>query len=196
MDGGLRGQPGDETAGRVHAAAAVDAYLHERHVGPPVEVERRAAPVALRMGRFLLHFQDEVVFIDRRHARLVKLLFRGLKVPHNAGRTFITGILNKPYQAEIQQVISCDHEQVVIKAQFVDSELDVAHGAEARLVRRRAVVEDGDALPGSRPFLEDMRELVVGNDDVAIDTAGGVDVVDEPVQDGLVPYLQEGFGEA
>ena len=106
------------------------------------------------------------------------------------------------HQAEIQQVVPRHHQQVVVQAQRVDGELDVPHGAKARLVRGGSVVQDGDTgsrvKPGMRgrgPVLEDRGELVVGDDDVLVDEAGPVDVVDEPVQDGLLPYLQEGLGE-
>lgn len=36
---------------------------------------------------------------------------------------------------------------------------------------------------------------MVADHDVFVDKAGTVDVVDEPVQDGLVLHLEEGFGE-
>ena len=127
------------------------------------------------------------------------------------GRSLLLRILQETHQAEIQQVVPRHHQQVVVQAQRVDGELDVPHGAEARLVRGGSVVQDGDrcpirsgmttdVIPGLtgnlfRPVLEDRGELVVGDDDVLVDEAGPVDVVDEPVQDGLLPYLQEGLGE-
>ena len=36
---------------------------------------------------------------------------------------------------------------------------------------------------------------MVGDDDVLIDTAAGGDVIDQPVEDGLVAYLQQGLRE-
>ncbi len=38
-------------------------------------------------------------------------------------------------------------------------------------------------------------EAVVGDDDVFVDKTAGGDVIDEPVEDGLFPNLQEWFGE-
>ena len=38
-------------------------------------------------------------------------------------------------------------------------------------------------------------EAVVGDDDVLIDETAGGDVIDQPVQDGLITDLQQGLGE-
>ena len=133
----------------------------------------------------------------------MELLLRRLVVPHDAGSSLLPGVLKEPYQAEIQHVVPGDDQQVVIQAQRVDGELDVAHGPEPGLVRGGPVVQDGDLFRFLRfarndrrsPVFEDRGELVVGDDHVLVDQAGAVYVVDEPVQDGLLPYFQEGFRE-
>ena len=193
MDGGDAGEPGDETAGGVHAAAAVDALLDEGDIGTAVKVEGRAAPMAARLGRFFLHREDAVGVVDRRDTGLAEFLLRRFEIPHDAGRPLLPGVPHELYETEIQEVVSGDDEEVVVQPERVDGELDVAHGTEAGVVGGGAVVQDGHAC--RRPVLEDGRELVVGNDDILIHEAGGIDVVDEPVQDGFVPDFQEGFGE-
>ena len=190
----LAGEPGDKTSGGVDPAAAVDADLNEGDILAAIVVERRAAPVALGVGGFFDHRQDQAVLIDRGDSRLAELLDRGLVVAHDAGRALRAGVVDKAHEAEIQQVVAGDDQEVVVQAQAVDGELDVADGAEAGFVGGGAVVEDGDTFTFC-PFLKDPRELMIGNHHVFIHHAGLVDVVDQPVQDGLVPHLQEGFRE-
>ena len=58
MDRHLGGKPGDETAGGVGSATGGDAPGDKRHILPPIDVERRGAPVASRLGRFFFHGDD------------------------------------------------------------------------------------------------------------------------------------------
>ena len=69
-------------------------------------------------------------------------------------------------------------------------------GAQAGLVGRCAVVHDGDPLrlrPG--PGLKVVGKLVVRDDYVFVHQASAVDIIDEPVEDGLVAHREQGLGE-
>jgi hypothetical protein len=61
-------------------------------------------------------------------------------------------------QAEIEQVVSGDHEQVVRDPCAIDDELRVSDRSQAILVRGRTVVVD-DHTASSRPFVEARRFL-------------------------------------
>lgn len=58
VDGGLGGEPGDETAGGISATAFGYALLEELQILLLVEVEGRTAPVAFGVGGFFLHGED------------------------------------------------------------------------------------------------------------------------------------------
>lgn len=196
MDCGLAAEPGDIAAGGVYAAACSDALGDAPGVLAGVDVERRTAPVGLGICRLLLHGEDAVVRVDLDDAALMEALVVGLVVAHDAGRTFCIRVSDEVGEAEVEDVVAGDDEELVVDALLVDGVLDVAHGAEAGLVGAGAVIDDGDALgAGLGPFGEVLRKLVVGDDDVLVDLARLRDVVEEPVEDRLVRDLEEWLGE-
>lgn len=196
VDGGMAAEPGDEAAGGVGAAAVGDGCRDAGGIFRGVIIERWTHPMALGLGGLLFHGHDAVGGVDFEHAALVKALLAGLVETHHAAGTLGVGIAHKVLQTEVEHIVAGDDEHVTCEAETVHGKPDVAHGAEAGLVGRRAVIDHGDLLAfACRPLLEVVGKLVVADHDVFVDKAGSVDVVDEPVQDGLVLHLEEGLGE-
>lgn len=196
VDGGMAAEPGDEAAGGVGAAAVGDGCRDAGGIFSGVVVEGWAHPMALGARGLLFHGHDAVAVVDFEHAALVEALLAGFFEAHHARGLLLVCIAHEVLQAEVEHVVAGDHEHVAREAEAVHGKPDVAHGAEAGLVGRRAVIDHGDFLAlACRPLLEMAGKLVVADYDVFVDKAGAVDVVDEPVQDGLVLHLEEGLGE-
>lgn len=196
MDGGLRAEPGDEAAGGIDAATGLDADTDEAGIGAGVVVEGGYAPVALGLGGLLFHREDEVVVVHLGNTALAEALLGLLVVAHDAGGGFPAGVAHEVDQTERQQVVAGNDQEVVVELTLVDGKLDVAHRTETGLVGRGAVVEHGDGLRTlGGPLLEDGCKLMVGDDDVLVNELALVDIVDEPIEDGLPAYLQQGLGE-
>lgn len=196
MDGGMAAEPGDEAAGGVGAAAVSDGCRDAGGIFSGVVVEGRAHPVALGLCGLFFHGHDAVAVGDFEHAALVEAFLVGFMEAHYAAGTLLVCIAHEVLQAEVEHVVAGDDEHVAREAEAIHGKPNVAHGAEAGLVGRSAVIDHGDflAFAGS-PLLEVAGKLVVADYDVFVDKAGAVDVVDEPVQDGLVLHLEEGLGE-
>ena len=196
MDGGMAAEPGDEAAGGVGAAAVGDGCRDAGGIFSGVVVEGRAHPVALGLCGLLFHGHDAVAAVDFEHAALVEAFLIGFFEAHHARGLLPVCIAHEVLQAEVEHVVAGDDEHVAREAEAVHGKPDVAHGAEAGLVGRSSVIDHGDLLAfAGGPLLEVAGKLVVADYDVFVDKAGAVDVVDEPVQDGLVLHLEEGLGE-
>lgn len=196
VDGGMAAEPGDEAAGGVGAAAVGDGCRDAGGIFCGVVVEGRAHPVALGLCGLLFHGHDAVAVVDFEHAALVEAFLTGFFEAHHAAGTLGVGIAHEVLQTEVEHVVAGYHEHVAREAEAIHGKADVAHGAEAGLVGRRAVIDHGDLLAfAGGPLLEVAGKLVIADYDVFVDKAGAVDVVDEPVQDGLVLHLEEGLGE-
>ena len=152
--------------------------------------------MALRYDWLLLHGEDVVIVVYGHHATLVQTGLVGLEVAHDATGPFVDSIAHEGLQAEVEDIVASDDEKVIVEVQFVDGKLNVAYGAEARLVGARAVINDGDVVRVlGGPCFEVMSELMVADDDEAVHEVAVVDIIDEPVQDGLVAHLQERLWE-
>lgn len=152
--------------------------------------------MALGLCGLLFHGHDAVTVVDFEHAALVEAFVTGFLEAHHARGPLLVCITHKVLQTEVEHIVAGDDEHVASEAEAVHGKPDVAHGAEAGLVGRRAVIDHGDFLAfAGGPLLEVAGKLVVADYDVFVDKAGAVDVVDEPVQDGLVLHLEEGLGE-
>ena len=196
MDGCLGAEPGDVTTRGIYAAAALDAFLDEAGILLRIIIERRAAPVCLGHGRLLDHVEYAVVLIDGDDTALLQTLFVIFPETHDARGMLLVGIADELLQAEVEQIVTGNDEHVIIEAELVDGELYVANGSEAGLVGRGAVIHNSHPLRlRSSPVLEVMGELVVGDDDIFIHQTSAVDVVDEPVEDGLVAHFEERLRE-
>lgn len=152
--------------------------------------------MALGLCGLLFHGHDAVIVVDFEHAALVEAFLIGFSEAHHARGLLLVCIAHEVLQTEVEHVVAGNHEHVAREAEAVHGKPDVAHGAEAGLVGRRTVIDHGDFLAlACRPLLKVAGKLVVADYDVFVDKAGAVDVVDEPVQDGLVLHLEEGLGE-
>ena len=152
--------------------------------------------MALGPRGLLFHGHDAVGGIDFEHAALVETFLAGLMEAHHARGLLLVCIAHEVLQTEVEHIVAGDDEHVAREAEAVHGKPDVAHGAEAGLVGRSSVIDHGDLLAfAGGPLLEVAGKLVVADYDVFVDKAGAVDVIDEPVQDGLVLHLEEGLGE-
>ena len=102
----------------------------------------------MRRGRRRLfgHIRHEVISVYREDPALLQLLFGRLEISHNTGGVFLPEIRDEPTEAEIEQVVARDNEQVTVKTQPFKCKSDIAHGTEPRFVRFCPVVNDSDAV--------------------------------------------------
>ena len=114
---------------------------------------------------------------------------------HHAGGAAGGGIGNKAAQAEIQHIVPGHYQQVVPDVLLFHGKQDVPDGAEARFIGFGPVVRHGDLRAAFRPFLKDLRELVVGDHCELIHPGVLLQVPDQPVQDGGGADLQQGLGK-
>ena len=103
-------------------------------------------------------------------------------------------------EAEVEQVVARDDEQVVVDPGLGDDEPQVADRAEPVVVRgRRVVVDGGRAGPALAPRLERRRLARVRHDVDLVDLVHLFDRVDDPVQDrppaDRQQLLRPGVGE-
>ena len=89
---------GPELSGVITAFGYAD--RHQGEVFLLIIIERWAAPMALRMGWFLLHRENQAVIIDLDYAALMEAVFVGLIIAHDAGRIFFLSVRQEALQAE------------------------------------------------------------------------------------------------
>ncbi len=117
---------------------------------------------------------------------------------HDAGGLLLSKERDKTGEGEVQQVVTCQDEQVLVDFQLFYGEEDVLHRTEPVGVVGRAVIEDDDRM-GKRaalfPSSEVIIELVVGDNHILPDPFDAIDIREEPVKDGPSLYIQEGLGK-
>ena len=116
MDWRLGGEPSNETAGGICATAFGYALFEKLQVGLLVEVEGGATPVALRVGGFLFHRENQAVGIDFGYAAFVEARLVGLVVAHDASGVLGLSVGEEVLKAEGEEVVACHDEEV-----FIDS---------------------------------------------------------------------------
>ncbi len=152
--------------------------------------------------RLFLHLEDAKIGVDFDDAGSLEFVDLGLVVAHNHRGAFFLEGFHEAAEAEVEDIVGCDDQQVFVEAIGVDGQDQVADGAEAGFVgecvvgqdfhRTRCPVKPGMTLS---PLLKEAGELAVGDDDVFGDFGDGVDVVEQAAEDGVVPDFQEGFRE-
>lgn len=198
-----------QIARSIEAAAIGDGTLDEGQVFAAVDVEGRDGPVGDWDFGFFLHLEDAEIGVDFDDAGALEFVDLGLVVAHNHRGAFLFEGFHEAAEAEVEDIVGCDHQQVFVEVVGIDGQDQVADGAEAGFVgeglvgqdlhRKRCPVGPGMTIgwpcTASRPLLKDAGELAVGNDDVFGDFWDGVDVVEQAAEDGVVPDFQEGFRE-
>ena len=115
-------------------------------------------------------------------------------IAHHTGGVLLPLVGDESTKAEIQQVVPRDDQKILHKAQTLNGKLDVPHRAQTRLVALGAVIQDGNRkIVPVGPATEMMHKAVVRDHHIFIHDTGPVDVLQQPVQNGLVPYLQQGL---
>ena len=112
--------------------------------------------MAGRVLRFLHHGKNPVILPDGEHTAFFQFLLRGLRVAHHAGRLLLFYIGKKTSQAEVQQVIPCQHQQVIVQPETFHGKLDILYRAQPRLIGLGTVIHHRDVpapllLPVRRP---------------------------------------------
>ena len=74
--------------------------------------------------RLFGHFQNSIRLINGNNSGFQKLFVLRLIIPHDAGGLLFLCIGNKAGQAEIQNVISGDHQQIFIQVKMFDGKLN------------------------------------------------------------------------
>jgi len=206
---GVHGGMVDHVVGEVARGILATAVLHgvadEVEVFLEVDIEGGDGPVALGDLGLLFHAEDAVVGVELYDACALELLDGGLLVAHDAGGLFLLGESHELGKAEEEEVVGGDHQQVVIDMELIHCEKEVTDGAKTGVVGLCAIINDGDGFPRGgtarhgktliSPLLEDVGELVVGDDDVLINLGDRVDIIEHATQDGVGTYLEQGLGE-
>ena len=180
---------------RIEAAAVGDGAFDEGQVFAAVDVEWRDGPVGDRDFGLFLHLEDAEIRVDFDDTGALEFVDLGLVVAHNHRGAFLFEGFHEATEAEVEDIVGCDDQQVFVEAAGVDGQDQVADGAEAGFVGEGLVGKNPRTTSFLRPLFKDTRELAVGDDDVFGDFGDGVDVVEQAAEDGVVPNFQEGFRE-
>ncbi len=117
---------------------------------------------------------------------------------HDAGGLLLCKEGDETTEGEVEEVVPCQDEQVLVDFLLFDCEEDVPHRPEPVGVVGRAVIEDDDGM-GERaalfPSSEVIVELVVGDNHILPYPFDAIDIREEPVKDGPSLYIQEGLGK-
>ncbi len=117
---------------------------------------------------------------------------------HDAGGLFLCKEGDKTTKGEVQQVVTCQDEQVLVDFLLFYGEEDVLDRTEPVGVVGGAVIEDDHGM-GERaalfPSSKVIMELVVGDNHILLDPFDAIDIREEPVKDGPSLYIQEGLGK-
>ena len=150
--------------------------------------------MALGLGRLFFHGKDLVLIVEFHHTALHELLFLWFIIAHDAGGFLLLGISHKFRKREIQHIVAGDHQQVIVQLQLVNGKLYVTDSSQSGLIAAGSIVHHPDILfLGCRPVFKMVGKLVVANDHIGIYQTSGVNVIHQPVQYGLIPYLQQWF---
>ncbi len=117
---------------------------------------------------------------------------------HDAGGLLLCKERDKTTKGEVQQVVTCQDEQVLIDFLLFYGDEDVLHRTEPVGVVGRSVIEDDDRMGKGAalfPSSEVIIELVVGDNHILLDPFDAIDIREEPVKDGPSLYVQEGLGK-
>ena len=162
------------------STAVLQAMTDEVKILLHIDIERGHSEVRFGYLRFLLHLQDTVVLIEHDDAGALQFLDRRLLMIHDTTGLLGFGEVHELAEGEEEEVICRHHEQVIVQLQFIHREEQVSYCAETRLVGRSAIIDDGDGLGVvllSRPFVEDMRKTMVGDDDMLVDLRNGINII-------------------
>ena len=152
--------------------------------------------MALGLGRLFFHRKDLVLIVELHHTALHELLFLWFIIAHYTGCFLLLGISHKFGKREIQHIVTGDHQQVIVQPQLVNGKLHVTHSTKPGLIAAGSIVHHLNILLlSSRPVFKMMGILVIADDHISIHQTSGVNVIHQPVQYGLIPYLQQGFGK-
>ncbi|MPN29084.1 hypothetical protein SDC9_176533 [bioreactor metagenome] len=191
----MAAHPGGQAARRVCAATVRDGIPDLFHVFPFVEVERRRAPAALWLRRLFFQRQQPFIPVNLADTAFAKAFRVRFSIAHGAGCAFVLRVADEPGQAEIQHVVAGDDQQVIIQAQPVDRVLDIDDRAKTGLVGACPVIHHCDGqFARLGPFIKMMGEFVVGDHDIFAHFTGCMDIIQQPVQDGLFANFQQGLG--
>lgn len=147
---------------------------------------------------FLFHVEDSIVGIKFYNTGALELFDGRLIVTHDARRVFLVCKLHEFCKREEKEIVGCYDEEVVIYIEFVHCEEKIADGTKTGIVGFCSIVNYGNGLGVFQvlcPFLEDVGELMVGDDDVLIYLWYLVDIIKHTTEDGALPYLEEWLWE-
>ena len=152
--------------------------------------------MAFRLLRLLLHVEYPHLLVHDDDTRPLQLLYRRLFVAHDTRGSFLLGKVDKFLEREEQQIVCCDHQQVVVNVQLLHRKQQVADGTQAGIVGFCTVVHNGDGLLVVlffRPLLKDGGKLMVRDHDMLVNLRNAVDVVQHTSKNGVLSYFQQRF---
>ena len=136
-----------------------------------------------RVDRLLDELGNARLVVERDDAVLLRELTRQHVTYRNRARApLFAPEAHVLREAELEQVVAGDHEQVVVETGCVDHELHVADGAETVVVRDGAVIEDR-YVAAACPLAKHRRLTRVRHYVDVLDRVDGGDGVHDPVDD-------------
>ena len=179
-------EPDEERPRWIRRVAFVEVATNERHVLAMDDVRRYRNERRRRVVRLFDEVDHAVVVIDGDNAVLARELTRADVVHRErACGSLVAPEVDVLNEAELEQVVACDHENVVVERRACEHEVDVADRAEAVVLARRAVVvdRDRDGAPGGLgPSDERSSELRIRDDVDCVDLVDLFDAVEDPVE--------------
>ena len=140
----LSAQPCGIAAWRICSAARVERFLYSFDVLGFIEIERWNGVVPLGDLRFLLITGDPVLIVKRDHSSFLQC---GKPVLFVAHHTTCAGILRKPnktFQTEVQYIIACHHNAILIDTKLINRKLNVTNSAQPGLICLGAIIYYSD----------------------------------------------------
>jgi hypothetical protein len=184
-------QPCDHAAGLVGRVARLDVFRDQRHVLAVVEVGRGRSERRPWVLRLLDEGDDAVVRVDVDDPVARRELERADVADCDHARDALRAPeCDEVGEAELEEVVARDHEQVVVDPGALDDEPNVADRAEAVLVRHCPVVVDRDVAVAD-PLVEPRRLARVRHDVHRVHLRQLGDALEDPVDDRPATDRQE-----
>ena len=139
---------------------------------------------------FFFHFNNPVLIVHNGYAGLMELLFAFFPITHDAGGLLFPKIMNERLQTEIQEIITCDDEKIIIQSQLINCKLNIPDCSQSGFIAFCSVIKDGNRqLMVIGPRFKVMCKLMVAYDDVLVNNPRSINVLQKPVKDRLVLNL-------
>ena len=187
--------PLDQSPGLVRVVALRQVAADQRQARARIEVEGDPGEGALRLVGLLLEGDDPAVVVGGVHAVALHRLEVADVIDGLDRRLLLEAELTELLEPRaLEDAVSRRDQQVVVEAAGADDKVEVADGAQLRLVALRAVVDHlqlEPPRPAGRELTEVRRELCVGDDVDAFEGGNLLELAEQPLEDRVSPDLEQ-----